>query len=95
MTVNGKTKLAIGITSILAVLAAVFTAGVNYRTMAAHVEDPRGHESQDIQEARIDSRIALHTLPLTVHNRSCAANFNRLETKLDRMMELMLTQVED
>lgn len=76
---NGKTRMGFTIVGALAVLASVFTAGVNYRELSGHVEDTELHESVDAKNMRIDNRVVLRLAPIKVQ-------LTEMNKKLDRLL---------
>ena len=76
---NGRTKIVLGVGGALAILSAVFTAGMSYAQLAAHTKDAVRHESPAQKEARIDDRIKLNLEPIKVELRE-------LNKKLDRLI---------
>ena len=77
---NGKAKIGLTIAGVLAILAAVFTAGGSYSSVTAHTEDKAIHEGAGQKERRIDERIRLHLRPMEV-------KLDQMDKKIDRLLD--------
>lgn len=83
---NGK-RITLTVAGVVAVLAAVFTAGINYHRVEAHVDDTVVHETPMAKTMRIDERIKFRIDPVLVQLSALQSDTDRIEKKLDRLLE--------
>ncbi len=77
---NGKTKVGISIAAVVAMAAAIFTAGGSYRAVTSHADVEGIHETGEQMHPRIDERVRLHLNPIEV-------KLNEMDKKIDRLLD--------
>ncbi len=85
MTDSAKvTKITLSIGAVVAILAAVFSAGASSYRLTSHVDDPEIHETGEAKtkriDERIDARIRLHLKPIEV-------KLEEMDDKIDRLLD--------
>ncbi len=77
---NGKTKVGLSIAGVVAIAAAIFTAGGSYRAVMSHAEVEGIHETGEQMQPRIDERVRLHLKPIEV-------KLDEMDKKIDRLLD--------
>ena len=80
------------IAATVAVVASIFTAGMTFNGLLAHAGDAAIHEGADAKNQRIDDRFDILAAPLFQHNAACAAQFNKLDEKLEDIRKYLMTR---
>jgi hypothetical protein len=79
MELNGKTRMTLTIAGAIAVLAAVFTAGVSFARLDSHVDNDALHETPMEKTNRINDRINLRLRPIEVQ-------LDEINKKIDHLL---------
>lgn len=89
MTINIEGKAAkYGMpTAAITIIAAVFAAGMSFAGLVGHRTNEGVHITDSQYNEKFDARLSLHIAPFLAHNRSCAANFARIEEQIQKLVD--------
>ena len=92
MTLNGKTRFSLTVAAALAIVSAVFVAGMSYRDVSKHVSAVNGerHETAGTKIERIDRRIESAMKPIEKQLDNLAADGKKRDEQLAKIMDYLI-----
>lgn len=89
---ESQKKAGLRITAAVAIVGAIFTAGMSYRDVSRHVSgaNDERHETGEEKSARTDSKIEIAIKPIQKQLDALAAAGVRRDEKLDKMMDYLI-----